>query len=138
MLAFGLRIAWAGLLPAAALLLLGAAAFSACGLALTAAVRSSKAVTAAGLAILLPVPFFSDVFPSSDPPAWMGTVGSLLPMKHLANGLLAVLDPGEVSVDWTGVAVLTAWLAAGTLLSWLGFDWSRAEPTGRPFAGRSR
>ena len=68
----------------------------------------------------------------------MGTVGLLLPMKHLVNGLLAVLGPGRGSVDWTGVAVLTAWLAVGTLLSWRGFDWSRAEPTGRSVAGRSR
>jgi ABC-type multidrug transport system permease subunit len=121
----GLQISWAGLLPAAAVLLLGAAAVTACGLALAAVVPSSKAMVAVGLGILLPVSFFSDVFyTGGSAPAWMDTIGSVLPLRHLVHGLTAALDPAGTAVDWTGIGVLGAWLVGAGLLAWRGFSWT--------------
>ena len=121
---FDLRTSWMGLLSAAGVLALGVPTLVACGLALAATVPDSKAVAAVGLGILLPLGFLSDVFyPSAEGPAWMGTVGSVLPLKHITNSLSAVLDPGPPGVSATSLAVIAAWLVGGGLLAWRGFSW---------------
>ncbi|GAA4715030.1 hypothetical protein GCM10023215_67760 [Pseudonocardia yuanmonensis] len=110
-------VSFTGIPLAITLLVLGTATLAACGFALTGALPSSKAVTAVGLGILLPLSFFSDVFPTGHTPAWMSTVGEFLPLKHLADGLADALHPGGPSVDWVGIGVLVAWLVAAGLLA---------------------
>lgn len=44
----------------------------------------------------------------------MRAVGAFLPLRHLAGGVAAALDPGGPSVSWVGPGVMAAWLAAAT------------------------
>lgn len=68
----------------------------------------------------------SDVF-SVGGPEWMRTVGSVLPLKHLQNGLSDVLAGTAAAGTWGHVAVLTAWaLVAGALALRL-FRWQARE-----------
>ena len=110
-------VSFTGVPLAITLLVLGTTTLAACGFALAGTLPSSKAVTAVGLGILLPLSFFSDVFPTGHTPAWMSTVGAFLPLKHLANGLADALAPGGPTVNWVGVGVLVAWLVAAALLA---------------------
>jgi ABC-2 type transport system permease protein len=120
---FDLQISISGLVPAALVLALGTTTLGACGLAVASVVHDSKAMTAVGLAVLLPLAFFSDVFPVGGAPAWMDVVGSVFPLKHLANGLVETLDPAGPSLSWVHVAVLLVWLAGASLVAVHRFRW---------------
>jgi ABC-type multidrug transport system permease subunit len=123
LLFFNLEIDASGLPTAAAMLLLGTASIAATGFLLASLVPSRKAASAVGLGILFPVSFISNVFVAGDMPAWLDTVGSLLPLKHLAHSLVTAVDPAGTAVSWTGVAVLTVWLVVGALLAVRLFRW---------------
>lgn len=114
--AFDIAISAAGVPLALGLLVLGTASLSAIGFLLASIVPTSQAVTAVGLGIALPLSFFSDVFTFAGTPDWMGAVGSILPLKHLANSMSAALDPAGVTVSWVGITVMVGWLVvAGAL-----------------------
>lgn len=121
---FDLEVAWNGMALAVGTLVLGTSALAACGLLLASVVRSSKAVTAVGLGVALPLAFFSDVFAIEAVPSWMSTVGAFFPLKHLANSMSYALDPAGPTVSWTGLAVMTAWLVVAGLLAARLFRWS--------------
>jgi ABC-type multidrug transport system permease subunit len=123
LLFFNLEIDASGLPTAAAILLLGTASIAATGFLLASLVPSRKAASAVGLGILFPVSFISNVFVAGDMPAWLDTVGSLLPLKHLAHSLVTAVDPAGTAVSWTGVAVMTVWLVVGALLAVRLFRW---------------
>lgn len=123
---FDLRTSLAGAVRAGAVVVVGTVTLAACGFALAAVLRNSKAMTAVGLAILLPVSFFSDVFGMTDPPEWMSTVGSFLPLKHVANSLSAALDPSGPAVSGTAVVVLLAWLVGASAFAMRAFAWDAA------------
>lgn len=114
---FDTAVSAVGVLLAGAIVVTGVTTFAMCGIALAATMPSSKAVTAVGLGILLPVAFFSDVFIIGETPSWMSTIGSLLPMKPMANSLAAALDPAGPQLQLGALAVLAAWLLIGTVLA---------------------
>ncbi|MFZ2174277.1 MAG: ABC transporter permease, partial [Rhodococcus sp. (in: high G+C Gram-positive bacteria)] len=122
---FDLEVAGFGVPLAVAVMLLGTGTSAACGFALAAVLPSSKAISAAGLAILLPLSFFSDVFVVGDIPAWMDTVGSVFPLKHFANSLASALDPAGPSVNGVALAVQAAWLAGAGVFAVRSFRWDR-------------
>ena len=125
MLWFDLEVAWSGIALAVGLLVLGTATLAACGLLLVAVLPSSKAVTAVGLGLAIPLAFFSDVFAIGPAvPQWMSTVGSFLPLKHLANSMSYALDPAGPTVSWLAIAVMAAWLLATAFLAARLFRWS--------------
>ena len=121
---FDLRPDWAAVPAAVGVLLLGTATLAACGIALSSVLPSSKAVSAVALGLLLPVSFFSDIFVIVGLPGWMSTVGSLLPLKHVANLLTTLMEPG-LTTSWTSVAVLVLWLVGAGWLSLRTFRWER-------------
>jgi ABC-type multidrug transport system permease subunit len=121
---FDLETAWSGIFMALGLLVLGAATLAACGLLLAAVLPSSKAVTAVGLGLAIPLAFFSDVFAIDVVPEWMSTVGGLFPLKHLANSLSYALDPAGPTISWLAIGVMTAWLLVTGLLAARLFRWS--------------
>jgi ABC-2 type transport system permease protein len=123
MVAFGLEISWAGVPLAVLVLLLGTITLGACGLALVSVLPSSKAVTAVGLAVLLPLGFFSDVFAVGGAPEWMRDVGDWLPLKPLANTLTSTLDPAGPSLSWAAVAVMVLWLVGAAAVAVRTFRW---------------
>lgn len=120
--AFGLRVEAGGLLLGLATLLVGGLALAACGFLLTTLVPSARAVGAVGLVILFLLAFFSDVFINQGP-AWMGTVGSLFPLKHLQNGLVAAWAPAASSTLWLHLLVLAGWAVGAGALAIRRFRW---------------
>ncbi|AXY54704.1 ABC transporter permease [Rhodococcus ruber] len=131
---FGLVLTWPGVFLAAAVVVLGTATLAACGFALAAVLPSSKAVSAVGLAILLPLAFFSDIFFLGDTPGWMQTVGSAFPLKHFSNSLAAALDPSGPRILWGAIAVMAAWLVAAALVATRTFRWGPRAEHGAPSA----
>ncbi len=130
-LIFAIAVAFMGMrveparLPAAVLvLLLGTLAVAACGYALAAIAPDSKSLTAIGLGILLPLSFFSDVFVVGGAPDWMGTVGSIFPLRHFVHALADAVRPAGV-VGWTNVTVRSAWWIGASLVA---LRWFRWEP----------
>jgi ABC-type multidrug transport system permease subunit len=121
---FGLRPDWVAVPAAVGVLLLGTATMAACGIALSSVLPSSKAVSAVALGLLLPLSFFSDIFVIVGLPPWMATVGSLLPLKHIANLLTTLMEPG-LTTSWSGVAVLVLWLVGTGWLAVRTFRWDR-------------
>jgi ABC-2 type transport system permease protein len=121
---FDLEVAWSGMALAAGTLILGASALAACGLLLVSVLPSSKAVTAVGLGLALPLAFFSDVFAIGAVPQWMSTAGAFFPLKHLANSMSYALDPAGPTISWLGLGVMTAWLVIAGLLAARLFRWS--------------
>lgn len=121
---FDLEVAWSGIALVAGLLVLGTATMAACGLLLVSVLPGSKAFTAVSLGLTILLGFFSDVFAIGVIPQWMSTIGSLFPLKHLANSLSYAVDPGGTTISWMSLAVMTAWLVGAALLATRLFRWS--------------
>src|SRR5438094_179300 len=63
----------------------GAAAFSALGVALASFTPNAEAAPAVANATVLPILFVSDVFIRlDDPPRWLAVLGDIFPVKHLS------------------------------------------------------
>ena len=120
---FGLRIPAAGLALGALVILIGTLALAACGFLLAALVPNARAVGAVGLMFLFVLSFASDVFIGGGGPDWLGTFGSLFPLKHLQNALADAWDPGGPVLDWVHYAVLLAWAAGAAALAVRFFRW---------------
>ncbi|WP_419841581.1 ABC transporter permease [Candidatus Poriferisodalis sp.] len=108
-------------------LLVGAAAFSALGLAVTCACPSEQAAPAVTNMCVLPLYFVSDVFiPSAGAPRWMSVIGDVFPIKHLALALGRTFDPFGQGVPmpvwrWT---IMLAWGVVGVLITLRCFRWT--------------
>lgn len=114
-------------LPGLALtLVLGALAFCALGLALTAIIPNADAAPAITNATILPLLFISNVFiPLQDPPEWLAFVGDVFPVKHFAAALQTAFHPDTTGAgfEWGDLAVIAAWGVAGTALALRFFSW---------------
>jgi len=103
--------------------LIGAAAFCALGLAVTAMIPNADAAAPIVNAVILPVEFLSGIFIAfgNDTPAWILWVARVFPVRHFALGM----ESGFLGTrfDWTDVLVLAAWGAAGLLLGIRFFTW---------------
>jgi ABC-2 type transport system permease protein len=108
-------------------LLVGALAFAALGFALTGAIRSENAAAPITNAIILPLYFVSGVFiPDQQIPDGVRRVSEVFPVKPLYNAFLTAFDPTTTGagIDWTGLAVVAAWGAAGAIVATRTFRWS--------------
>ena len=105
----------------------GAAAFSALGLAITCVCPSEQAAPAITNMCVLPLYFVSDVFiPSEGAPRWMTLIGDVFPIKHLAVALGRTFDPFSEGVPlpaWRW-AILGAWGVFGVLVTVRFFRWT--------------
>lgn len=108
---------------ALAVFALGTLTLAACGFAVMVVVPGARAAAVIGLSILLPLSFFSDVFLVSGGPDWMATVGSIFPLRHFVHALDASLDPAAISVAWTDIGVITAWLVGASVVAVRRFRW---------------
>ncbi|WP_420609015.1 ABC transporter permease [Candidatus Poriferisodalis sp.] len=105
----------------------GAAAFSALGLAITCVCTSEQAAPAITNMCVLPLYFVSDVFISSDgAPRWMTFIGDVFPIKHLAVALGRTFDPFSEGVPMPAWhwAILGVWGAFGVLVTLRFFRWT--------------
>jgi ABC-2 type transport system permease protein len=113
----------ATLLRFLAMLLVGAAAFCALGLAITAAIPNADASAAIVNAAILPLLFLSGIFiPLGDnSPTWILWIARIFPVRHFADGMQAGFL--GTAFHWTDVAIVAAWGLAGLALATRFFSW---------------
>ena len=109
-------------------LLLGAAAFTALGIALTAAIRSAEGASAVVNLIVLPMAFLSGSFgPTRHYPHVLRALADALPLTYLIRLVRGAVVFGEpIWARPTAVAVVAVWGLIGLVLSVWAFRW---EPT---------
>jgi len=104
----------------------GAAAFSALGLALASFTPNAEAAPAVANATILPVLFISDVFVRlDDTPRWLDILGDIFPVKHLSEACQAAFNPFQTGsgFEWLDLAVVAAWGLAGAVFAVRFFTW---------------
>ncbi len=107
-------------------LAVGAAAFCALGLAISAVIPNADAAPAVVNASILPLLFASDVFiPLDDAPGWLQVLGDLFPVKHFSEALQTSFNPFETGLGFEGLAlvVVAGWGMAGLLVAIRFFKW---------------
>jgi ABC-2 type transport system permease protein len=113
-------------LPAFALtLVIGAAVFSALGVAVTAVIPNADASPAIVNGTILPLLFISNVFiPLQNPSAWLDILGKLFPVRHFADALIGSFFQLSGSGLYTNdLLVLGAWGVASLVLGMRFFQW---------------
>ena len=130
-------------MPAVALtFLVGAAAFSALGVAVAGLVRNPEAAPAVANAIVLPLSFISDVFVAiEERPRWVAVLGDVFPLKPFAQAMQAAFNPmvDAPAFEWGRLAAVAAWGAFGALLAARTFKWDPvADVTSRRSRSRRR
>jgi ABC-2 type transport system permease protein len=104
---------------------IGAASFSALGLAVTAVIPNADASPPIVNASILPLLFLSGIFiPIQDPNAWYVTLAKVFPVYHFAQAM----NSAYFSVSGSGfeagnLLILGAWGLAGVILAVLFFSW---------------
>lgn len=120
MLAFDVAapVSW----PAFALVIaVGAATFSALGLALAQAIPNAESADAIVFGTLLPLQFISGMFDAVPGNSTMAHVANLFPVRHL---LLALVESFDGHLGWGHLAVVLAWGVGGALVAARWFRWS--------------
>jgi ABC-2 type transport system permease protein len=110
-------------------LLIGAAAFAALGMGLTALIRSAEGSSAVVNALYLPLSFISGAFFSEDTfPEVLQVLAAILPLSHLIALTRDVMVFDDTVWDHLGnLAVILAWGAAGLVVAVRGFRWEPRE-----------
>ncbi|MGY1673259.1 ABC transporter permease [Geodermatophilus sp. SYSU D00710] len=111
---------------------LGAAACTLLGIAVSSLARNGRSASATVTPIALVLEFVSGVFlPFDQVPGWLQDLASLFPVKWMAQGLRSVFLPdalaaSEPAGSWElgrVALVLAAWCVAGLVLCVLTFRW---------------
>ena len=104
-------------------LVVGAAAFCALGMAITAVIPNADASPAIVNASILPLLFLSGVFIplGSNAPAWIVWIARIFPVWHFAKGMQAGFL--GTAFSWTDVLIVAAWGLGGLLLAVRFFSW---------------
>jgi len=103
----------------------GAACFSALGLAITSVIPNADAAPAIVNASILPLLFLSGVFiPLQDHTAWYVTLAKVFPVYHFAHAMLgAFFLPRGTGFAGTDLLVMAVWGVAGVLFAIWKFSW---------------
>ncbi|HEX2240684.1 MAG TPA: ABC transporter permease [Actinomycetota bacterium] len=106
-------------------LLVGAAAFSALGLAITAFVPNADAAPPIVNFSILPLLFISDIFlPSERAPEWLTRIADVFPVKHFAQAMASAFNPGRGSGWEPGhLAIVILWGVVGVFIAVRFFTW---------------
>jgi ABC-2 type transport system permease protein len=105
------------------MLIVGAAAFCALGLAVTAVIPNADASAAIVNATILPLLFLSGIFIAfgSGTPGWILWIARIFPVRHFALGLQAGFI--GTAFSWTDVLIVGGWGLAGLFLAVRFFSW---------------
>jgi ABC-2 type transport system permease protein len=115
---------------------LGTAAGTVLGIAYSSLARSSRSAGAVVSPVVIVLQFISGVFfVFTQLPGWMQTVGSLFPLKWLAQGMRSVFLPEsfatqEAAGSWQlpqTALVLAVWIVVGLVLCLRTFRWLRRD-----------
>jgi len=117
-----------GSLPLAMVVIaLGAACFTALGLAVGGLSPSAQSAPAIVNGIILPLLFISNVFIQIEE-GILVTISNLFPVRHFADALQAVYHPDVAGpLDPVDLVWLAGWGLAALLVAWRTFSW---EPRG--------
>lgn len=112
--------------------LLGIAASSVLGIAISQLPRSGKSASAVILPPVLILQFISGVYlPFSNLPEWLQNIASVFPLKWIAQGMRAAFLPDEFKINEVGEAwnlgwvalILVVWFLVGAVLTRVFFRW---------------
>jgi len=105
------------------MLVVGAGAFCALGLAITAVIPNADAAAPIVNFAMMPVLFLSGIFIAfgNGTPAWVLWVARVFPVRHFALGMQAGLV--GTPFHWTDVVIVAAWGLAGLVLAMRFFSW---------------
>jgi ABC-2 type transport system permease protein len=106
-------------------LAIGAASFSALGLAMSSFVPNAEAAPAVVNFSILPLLFLSDIFiPIQNPNAWYVRLAEVFPVYHFAQAMKAAyFSPQGNGIRGGDLLVIGIWGAAGVALAVLFFTW---------------
>ena len=107
-------------------LVVGAASFSALGVAITSVIPNSDAAPAIVNFTILPLLFISNVFIplGNGAPAWLDIVSKVFPIRHFADALIgSFFQLSGSGLQTNDLLVLGAWGVAGLLVSIRFFGW---------------
>jgi ABC-type multidrug transport system permease subunit len=108
-------------------------------MAVAAVIPNGEAAPVVANFTFFPIAFVSDLFfPTAGAPAWVGTVGSIFPVKHFATALESTFNPlvHGSGFQWGHLAILGLWTAVAVVVAVRFFRW---EPrVGAPGGGRRR
>ncbi|MCU0263281.1 MAG: ABC transporter permease [Candidatus Nanopelagicales bacterium] len=122
---YGVQVIWENVPALVLTFVVGAACFSALGLAVASVAPTPNAANAFANASLILLSFISGVFGFGDLPAWMDRVASVFPLKHFVDAFSAGFNPYEdaSTPDWGSLAVMTVWGILGAVIVWRAFGW---------------
>ncbi|MGZ4689139.1 MAG: ABC transporter permease [Acidimicrobiia bacterium] len=108
----------------AVMLVVGATAFCALGLAVTSVIPNADAAPAIVNATILPLLFLSGIFIpfGNKTPEWIVWIARIFPVKHFAAGMQAGFL--GTPFHWSDVVVVAAWGVAGLFLAIRYFTWA--------------
>ena len=110
------------------MVVVGAAAFCALGLAMTVVIPNGDSAAAIVNATILPLLFLSGIFIplGSNSPAWILWIARIFPVWHFARAMQAGFI--GTAYHWTDVLIVAVWGLAGLLVAARFFSW---EPRNR-------
>ncbi|HUF59223.1 MAG TPA: ABC transporter permease [Actinomycetota bacterium] len=108
-----------------ATLLVGAACFSALGLAVSGMIPNADAGPPIVNAIILPLLFLSGVFIpfGKDTPRWVVLVGDIFPVRHLVDAMRESYLGLTESFAWSDLGVMAIWAVVGVAVASRTFRW---------------
>lgn len=112
------------------LIVLGTAAMSALGLAISSVIPNGDAAPAVTNAIVLPLSFFSGVwFPTDKAPRVLRVIADVFPLQPLAHGLQHAFLPSSAAPGLTAYDTgrLALWLVAGVAAAARWFRWTQRD-----------
>ena len=113
-------------LPAFALtLVVGAAVFSALGVAVTSLIPNADAAPAVVNATILPLLFISNIFiPLENPSGWIDVVGKIFPVRHFADAMIgSFFQISGSGLHANDLLVMAGWGIGGLLFGIRFFKW---------------
>jgi ABC-2 type transport system permease protein len=107
-------------------LIVGAATFSALGIAATIMVPNSDSAPAVVNGSILPLFFISDVFiPMDNAPTWLNIIANIFPVRPFSLALQKAFNPLDLGsgFDPISLIIMMTWMIAGVLISVKYFSW---------------
>jgi ABC-2 type transport system permease protein len=125
---YGVPLPWDRLPGILVALVVGAAAFSCLGIALTAAIPSQDAAAPIVNGLLLPLYFLSGIFiPDDQLPSGVIHFADLFPIRHFFEAFFDAYVSGSgggTTISWDNLAIVALWGVAGLLLAVRFFRWT--------------
>lgn len=132
-LAFNVHVHASGIVGLAVFVAFGTAAMASLGLAVTIVCKTAEAASTLGPFAAVILSFISGVFiPIAALPNWLGKIGDVFPLSHLASGMQRGLVIGATGTGITAanLGIIAAWAAFGLVVAARWFRWEPQAAAG--------